>query len=421
MDVDARVETWAWLQLIPGLDPDVVVQAAQGPRRPRRRAWRLAAQPAALRVRPRSPPRCDAARPPANSKARSPGSPHPGHWLLAWDDADYPGCATWHDGPAAGLLLHRPARAAQPPGNRHRRQPQRHPGGSRPRARVRRSAVGGRSTIVSRLGARHRRRRPPRRLGRGRQQRGGGRGGLDRIYPPALRPLAESARSRRRPAVGVFARHRAAARELSPPQPPDQRPCRGVLVVEATLGERRACHGSPTPPRKGREVFAIPGSIHSPFSKGCHRLIKEGAKLVETVDDVLDELRSQLPGACSPSAPGRRRHPAAADAAGLKLSCYPRTPCLSFTPLRWGQSSPIQPDQPMGKHLIIAEKPSVADRYSARVGRVRAPRRLFRKRALRSVFGHRSPARDRHARGGGGQARQVDVHSPAGDTVASLR
>lgn len=114
--------------------------------------------------------------------------------------------------------------------------------------------------------------------------------GVDRVYPARHRKLAHQ-----------IAEHGAILSEypLGTPPLPHNFPRRnrliaglsaGVLVVEAALNSgslitaRLAAEG-------GREVFAIPGSIHSPTARGCHRLIRDGAKLVETAADVLDELR----------------------------------------------------------------------------------------------------------------------------------
>lgn len=113
--------------------------------------------------------------------------------------------------------------------------------------------------------------------------------GADRIYPRRNGDLA-----RRIAAEGcVISEYSLGVRPLAANFPKRNRIISGlscaVLVVEAAA-ESGSLITAQVAVEQGRDVFAIPGSIHSPLSKGCHKLIQQGAKLVETVNDVLGEL-----------------------------------------------------------------------------------------------------------------------------------
>ncbi len=118
--------------------------------------------------------------------------------------------------------------------------------------------------------------------------------GPDRVYPASHRDLAHA----------IVDGGGALVSEYAPGTPPlpGHFPRRnrlisglslGTLVVEAALRSGSLITAQDAT-EQGREVFAIPGSIHNTLARGCHRLIRDGAKLVETAQDILEELAPQL-------------------------------------------------------------------------------------------------------------------------------
>lgn len=288
MDVDARVEAWACLQLLPGVGPrslHLLLKALGSPE-----AIRDASRASLAKLIPDRVAALVAAGPDPELLARTlDWLAAPNHHLVAWDDADYPQqLLQTSDPPPVFYFVGRrellSRRCIAVVGSRN----------ATPQGVANAEAFAGALsaaglTIVSGLAlgidaAAHR---------GGLTAAGGSLGvvgtGLDRVYPARNLELAH----RLAEEGGILSEFALGTPPMAGNFPRRNRVISGLaqacLVIEATLAS-----GSLITARlaaeQGRDVMAIPGSIHSPFSKGCHRLIKDGAKLVESAEDILVEL-----------------------------------------------------------------------------------------------------------------------------------
>ncbi len=263
-------------------------------------AWRALGLPRACAEARRSPEVRDAA------SAAWRWLERPACHLVMWDQTDYPALlAELDDAPPLLFVAGDPALLEQPQlalvGSRRASKP-----GMDTAAAFSRSLAGAGFVITSGLalgidGAAHQAA-----LDIGGRTIGVLGTGLENLYPQRHRRLAEA----------MIAQGSAVVSELplAAPPHPSNFPRRnriisglslGVLVVEASVAS-----GSLITARlaaeQGREVYAIPGSIHHPGAKGCHQLIRDGAVLVETVEHILEPLRSwqRVTASPIPAAPG---------------------------------------------------------------------------------------------------------------------
>ena len=148
--------------------------------------------------------------------------------------------------------------------------------------------------------------------------------GLADVYPPEHTDLARDVSEagavisempmRQGPLAGLFPQRNRIISGL----------CLGVVVIEATASKRFPLHCPHHAMEQNREVFAVPGPVDSLSSQGCHRLIRDGARLVENVDDILEELGPLVREVkANPEAPSVR-HPAELTLSDLERSILGR-------------------------------------------------------------------------------------------------